>query len=609
MNNKIVYITPKEVGDSLYLTDYEQWGYNQDDVLNSSSDEQIAYEFIKKNLSENKDHNAIILSGECKTEDAINLICSLRLQNFQKLIVWISDEPFEQVSVKMGKMKREILLTSSIKFYFADYYAKSADLQADIQKCLNESPIPYSKDVIIHPPARESTHQVTNEWGAYKLAHTGGFKNVMSEIEEKMKYTKSLYFKYLKQSLGVNEEESESLNSSSKSNPKNVFLLIDDNHDKGWDLVFKAIIEDNIPDCSLISYKKEKIKDTDDGNTEFIDDVKNLIKTPSPKIIGILLDLRLTSKDEDQANQHTNITNFTGGKVLKELKRKYPYLPVIMVTASNKAWNMRNLLNEGADGYFIKEGVDIPTELEISKHNLEAFKALLRQSKEKFETLSVFWKYIEDIKSRSIIKNAPPPNSTLINERIEERLNMFFGLLKRGFEDTQYNERFYYSDIKLAFMTLWSCLNDIQYACYDTTAPFNIIIYPDLVGGLSVFLQEHEVTTNTKYTHIDFSSKPLPRFTIKKDKNKNSLARDIGKQIAFLLIKVCNLTENDPLLTDLFELKNKRNYMYLTHGAEASISSTFYSKTEQNNMDISLSDCKKLFEIVYLLVTKTRISI
>lgn len=46
---------------------------------------------------------------------------------------------------------------------------------------------------------------------------------------------------------------------------------------------------------------------------------------------------------------------FSGMKILKAIKEQNKGNQVIMFTASNKAWNMKALLDAGADGYYIKE--------------------------------------------------------------------------------------------------------------------------------------------------------------------------------------------------------------------------------------------------------------
>jgi CheY-like chemotaxis protein len=63
--------------------------------------------------------------------------------------------------------------------------------------------------------------------------------------------------------------------------------------------------------------------------------------------------------------------DFSGMKILNSIKKLNKGNQVIMFTASNKAWNMKALLDAGADGYYIKESPEyaFPTTYSISNTN------------------------------------------------------------------------------------------------------------------------------------------------------------------------------------------------------------------------------------------------
>lgn len=48
-------------------------------------------------------------------------------------------------------------------------------------------------------------------------------------------------------------------------------------------------------------------------------------------------------------------SEYSGAKILDEIKSDNFGTQVIMYTASNKSWNMRELIGKGADGFYIKE--------------------------------------------------------------------------------------------------------------------------------------------------------------------------------------------------------------------------------------------------------------
>ena len=66
----------------------------------------------------------------------------------------------------------------------------------------------------------------------------------------------------------------------------------------------------------------------------------------------IFLDLRMNGVSEEGT---LDPEEFSGMKILKAIKMQNKGNQVIMFTASNKAWNMKALLDAGADGYYIKE--------------------------------------------------------------------------------------------------------------------------------------------------------------------------------------------------------------------------------------------------------------
>ena len=63
----------------------------------------------------------------------------------------------------------------------------------------------------------------------------------------------------------------------------------------------------------------------------------------------VFLDLRLGSEDEGRPLEET-----TGIRLLQELKTDFPYLPVVMMTASQKALSLQQARALGADGYWVK---------------------------------------------------------------------------------------------------------------------------------------------------------------------------------------------------------------------------------------------------------------
>lgn len=78
----------------------------------------------------------------------------------------------------------------------------------------------------------------------------------------------------------------------------------------------------------------------------------------------LLLDLRLENEKDIK-----NVLDYSGGRLLIELKKQFITLPIIMFTATNKAESLRQLLAAGAEYVWTKEGVDDGINNELTLKN------------------------------------------------------------------------------------------------------------------------------------------------------------------------------------------------------------------------------------------------
>ncbi|PWK28195.1 CheY-like chemotaxis protein [Arcicella aurantiaca] len=200
-------------------------------------------------------------------------------------------------------------------------------------------------------------HSLANIWGALRLNEVLN----LNAINDKnlTNRTKELYFKYLRAFHEESKGSFEYLQSLQCIGKR--ILLIDDEADKGWNDVLKAIFKG--ADFQFIDfnnktfkYKKESIKKVKDENWDLI-----------------LLDLRLNPSEEDTSNKLIKTENYSGAKILKKIKRHNAGIQVIMLTASNKAWNMKKLLDLGADGYYIKESPEFNFSAEFTHESYDNF--------------------------------------------------------------------------------------------------------------------------------------------------------------------------------------------------------------------------------------------
>jgi len=225
-------------------------------------------------------------------------------------------------------------------------------------------------DVIqVQPDEKIGKHSIANLWGAFSMDEASNL-NVLKTDKEAQKVFHKLYFKYIYafqfdfeglKNNGLNK--SNKVISLSKVKINSIgkkILLIDDEADKGWELVLKSVFETSHQnDFQVI---KEPVKDFDSFTME------SKILIDSNDFDLYLVDLRLNGIE--QGNK--SIEEFSGTSVLKHIK-KNKGKQVMVFTASNKAWNIQTLLELGADSYYIKESPEYKFSKEISESNYQIF--------------------------------------------------------------------------------------------------------------------------------------------------------------------------------------------------------------------------------------------
>ena len=211
----------------------------------------------------------------------------------------------------------------------------------------------------------EGYHSIANEWGAEALFNviSGGVKSSIIPI----KAESSLYFKYCSiVSLNADDVASIIEGRTSEFLTKNIcikdsinYLLIDDETDKGWDKVLMSL---------LPNAKQEVWKQPIQTYHELSEDIRHKISKGEYHII--FLDLRMSGIAEDNV---VNPEYFSGMKILRSIKEINRGIQVVMLTATNKAWNVKALLDAGANGYYMKESPEYHFPLKYTEQNALAF--------------------------------------------------------------------------------------------------------------------------------------------------------------------------------------------------------------------------------------------
>ncbi len=470
-----------------------------------------------------------------------------------------------------------------------------------------------------------SGHDIANQWGAYRMAQVAGLD--MSGFS----YPKTLYFKYLLSNIGL-ENKGVGIDCKPFYEKDLNILFIDDNFDKGWEECLKGILKNNI-----VKKREVVIKSSLRLEESLLKDISN------DKYDLIILDYYLQNCEK-------------GINLLKKIKEENPVVPVIIFTASNKAWNMDELYQAGADGYYVKEHPETAHDAEFSIKNFENFYETIENCLNKGKLLRKYWKKIKYIEKNLIIENKISDKGRLQFEkgRINERLMMFLGLLKKESEQTKFDKNtFFYSEWELAFLTLWSTLNEVQEFYYEKNNRFVPYRYSDSSNSTQLIrshrnrrnilrrgqlnwkiidtndylfiykpkldeLGEMVELSENYYSMVPYSTifliDDLPKFKVETNYRRINLKNDkfnyskiLFMQIAFLIAKINpsnDLVNRDLLLENIFTCNEERNKLYLAHGDNFSNPNFALKYKDQRKLDEEWQKyIKQLFGIVYFLCT------
>lgn len=345
-------------------------------VMTANEFEKI-HDFVVHNFATASKEDAVVIDLDAVSESAVALSIALHIrlsisdicQAVLMPIVFVSSLPLQSF-LRLGECSQIFLTLSGIAFCQPEMVRDAVEALEGL------SPETYKSDFLdqiqIHPDAETGFHSMANQWGA------DVFNRIISESDDKVcpeidKDKNKLYFKYVyANTVNLNDvfnyvkPKSQGVNQTIDASGKNI-LLIDDEADRGWSTVLKKW---------LFKRKKFDVINQEIGCYEDIDaNIKTKIESDFYDLY--FLDLRLLGPKEDDIY---SAEDFSGMKVLKAIKEKNRGNQVIMFTASNKAWNMKALLDAGTDGYYIKESPELKLPLKFSIANFEALKHNVKEA-------------------------------------------------------------------------------------------------------------------------------------------------------------------------------------------------------------------------------------
>lgn len=226
-------------------------------------------------------------------------------------------------------------------------------------------------------------------------------------------------------------------------------LLIDDEADKGWAEVLKAVLNKGLENEAAFEFKSvcELYAGLDEVNSKQYD--------------LILLDLRFGESDHSS----TNIRDYGGYKLLESIRNRFYGInfptPVLLITATNKVWNIFSMFENGIDDFYIKEHPDFASDAEFSQKNYTRLLKSITNLKVLAAKRREVWNYI--VRLRSLCERLIPEDN--IRHRVEEKLKIGYGILFRKVSDIE-RQRLLFNKEVIAYIVFWSILEEISHSFY-----------------------------------------------------------------------------------------------------------------------------------------------
>lgn len=475
-------------------------------------------------------------------------------------------------------------------------------------------------------------HQAINEWAAIKILLN--YPKTLREIEINFKFPRTIFFRQKLKEFGISEisriNTSSSRYSTELAAQKAILtrkhrsiakiLLIDDNAERGWKYVLSTLFPNSVVEV------KKSLQEANSITDFSLYDL-------------IFLDLKLPTNATDVEPKIEN-----GLKLIDKIKGSGQslHIPLLVLTASQKASTMYECQQRGADDIYVKEDPSFSLEQSTLSY-LEFIKKINVQIK-KAEDLKKYWTAMIEIKT-NFLPQIVDDGVQLLKSRIIERLEMFYGLLKKNHEQSSFNDsKFHFSAEILSFITLWSILNEIQECYYQkgtgisstlvqntgsrrssSPVPLNLDdwkikaqipakyfivekpIFEEKINNLGVRQQPKisDYFRKELYSNLIFQKNP-PYFAIDTTgykKATGNLKQKLFLQIGFLLLNKDDLRLSSRIsdyLKILKESNDERNKLYITHGE--GLSSNFHSSTEKDKA-ITTARILNLFKLVAFLLT------
>jgi len=241
-----------------------------------------------------------------------------RLSEYGALLITPGIHPMPMTS----KEDFEVLLSTSLQPISEQAY------QQFVKKVKVEQPQNYP-----------SHHAIANRWALHRWYDMFGQSNTVA-------MQNMLYYKYLRAVIGQQEL---TFSPDERETPKITFsrqdvemVIMDDDTD--WQALLQRVFTNSCQPYSVIPIDKKLSKD------QLIEYLMNEVNGRITQNCCYIIDLRL---HEDDYSCH--YSELTGNIIATNIRQQNRGEQVVILTASDKAWNLKAMTSIGASGYCVKE--------------------------------------------------------------------------------------------------------------------------------------------------------------------------------------------------------------------------------------------------------------
>lgn len=332
-------------------------------------------------------------------------------------------------------------------------------------------------------------HDLSNAWGAFRLwrgyrllsGASTEWRDMPADLyEERDRLLRRKYYMYLAAHSAVFESSTEDLAGGDITDPLGAWsraveqhggdddpiqvLLIEDEADKGWEVVLQSMIVDDENCVELEVIPKS-------GPFDYLD---ALSEATGGSWDAILCDLRLSSwKDPDHtaSSDPTEKSEYSGVDLVSEIKSAAPFVPIIAFTSSNNVWTIEATEDAGVQHYWVKES---PKKKRNDAYSQKSAAELLTAIKDSVARRRK-WRFLEELFSSLSTRRQEDRYTEMFaritsKEEVKKRLKAIEKLLRRAYgfcyrspstfqrDELEHSREDSHNHV---FLQLWGCLNEI----------------------------------------------------------------------------------------------------------------------------------------------------